>query len=123
MRVQSLSQEDPLEEGMAIHSSILAWRIPWIEEIGGLLSMELRRVGHNCHDIAQHTRVSGCTYDSFHSNEFVDIDIFPTSHHAQGLGVIFSLPFSLSLLLNNQHLWGLFKHHRSAGEKCSGFSP
>ena len=35
-RVQSLSQEDPLEEGMATHSSILAWRIPWTEETGGL---------------------------------------------------------------------------------------
>ena len=34
MGVQSLGQEDPLEEGMAIHSSILAWRIPWTEEIG-----------------------------------------------------------------------------------------
>ena len=34
--VQSLGQEDRLEEGMAIHSSILAWRIPWIEEPGGL---------------------------------------------------------------------------------------
>ena len=38
-RVQSLSQEDPLEKGMAPHSSILAWRIPWIEEPGTLLSM------------------------------------------------------------------------------------
>ena len=38
MRVQSLGQEDPLEEGMAIHSSILAWRIPWAEEPGGLWS-------------------------------------------------------------------------------------
>ena len=35
-RVQSLGQEDPLEEGMATHSSILAWRIPWTEEPGGL---------------------------------------------------------------------------------------
>ena len=35
--VQSLSQEDPLEKGMATHSSILAWRIPWTEEPGGLL--------------------------------------------------------------------------------------
>ena len=34
--VQYLSQEDPLEEGMATHSSILAWRIPWTEEPGGL---------------------------------------------------------------------------------------
>ena len=35
MQVQSLGQEDPLEEGMATHSSILAWRIPWTEEPGG----------------------------------------------------------------------------------------
>ena len=37
-RVQSLGGEDPLEEGMATHSSILAWRIPWTEEPGGLQS-------------------------------------------------------------------------------------
>ena len=39
--------EDPLEEGMATHSSVLAWRIPWTEEPGGLQSMGLHRVGHN----------------------------------------------------------------------------
>ena len=39
MQVQSLGQEDPLEEEMANHSSILAWKIPWIEQPGGLLSM------------------------------------------------------------------------------------
>ena len=44
---QSLGQEDPLEEGMATHSSILAWRIPWTEEPGGLQSMEWHRVGHD----------------------------------------------------------------------------
>ena len=38
-RVQSLGREDPLEEGMATHSSILAWRIPWTEEPSGLQSM------------------------------------------------------------------------------------
>ena len=42
-----LGQEDPLEEGMATHSSILAWRIPWTEEPGGLWSMGLQTVGHN----------------------------------------------------------------------------
>ena len=42
-----LSQEDPLEEGMATHSSILAWRIPWTEESGGLQSMGLQRVRHD----------------------------------------------------------------------------
>ena len=41
-RVQSLGQEDPLEKGMATHSRILAWRIPWTEEPGGLQSMGRR---------------------------------------------------------------------------------
>ena len=45
--VQSLSWEDPPEEGVATHSSILAWRIPGTEELGGLPSMELHRVGHD----------------------------------------------------------------------------
>ena len=45
--VQSLGWEDPLEKGMATHSSILAWRIPWIEEPGRLQSMRLQRVRHN----------------------------------------------------------------------------
>ena len=57
MWVQSLSQEDPLEKGMATHSSILAWKIPWTEEPGGLQSMGepgglqsmvSQRVGHDC---------------------------------------------------------------------------
>ena len=43
----SLNGEDPLEEGMATHSSILAWRIPRIEKPGGLQSIALQRVGHN----------------------------------------------------------------------------
>ena len=38
---------DPLEEGMATHSSFLAWRLPWVEEPGGLQSMESHRVGHD----------------------------------------------------------------------------
>ena len=45
MWVPSLGQEDPLEKEMATHSSILAWRIPWTEEPGGLPSMESQRVG------------------------------------------------------------------------------
>ena len=45
-QVQSLDQEDPLEKGMATHSSILAWRIPWTEE-PGLQSVASQRVGHN----------------------------------------------------------------------------
>ena len=46
-QVQSLGWEDPLEKGMAIHSSILAWRIPWTEEAGGLQSMGSYKVGHD----------------------------------------------------------------------------
>ena len=46
-RVQSLGWENLLEKGVAIHSSILAWRIPWKEEHGGLQSMGSQRVGHN----------------------------------------------------------------------------
>ena len=45
-QVQSLGQGDPLEEGVAAHSSILAWRIPWTEEPGGLQPTGSQRVGH-----------------------------------------------------------------------------
>ena len=47
MQVQSLGQEDPLEGSMATHSSILAWRIPWTEEPGGLQSMGSQKVGQD----------------------------------------------------------------------------
>ena len=47
MWVRSLGQEDPLEKEMATHSSTLAWKIPWMEEPGGLQSMESLRVGHD----------------------------------------------------------------------------
>ena len=47
MQFQSLGQEDSLEEGMATHSSILAWRIPWREEPGRLQSMGSKTVGHD----------------------------------------------------------------------------
>ena len=45
--VRSLGQKDPLEKGMATHSSILAWRIPWTEELGGLQSTGSERIGHD----------------------------------------------------------------------------
>ena len=46
-RVRSLGREDPLEKEMATHSSILAWRIPWMKEPGRLQSIGLQRVGHD----------------------------------------------------------------------------
>ena len=54
--VWSLGQEDPLEKGMAAHSSILAWRIPWTEEPGGLQSMWSQKVRH--HWVTKHSTES-----------------------------------------------------------------
>ena len=47
IRVRSLGREDPLEKEMATHSSTLTWKIPWMEEPGGLQSMGSQRIGHN----------------------------------------------------------------------------
>ena len=63
--VPSLGREDPLEKGMATHSSILAWRSPWTEEPGGLQSMGLQRVGH---DWATFTLPSGPVVKTHASN-------------------------------------------------------
>ena len=65
--VWSLGQEDPLEEEMATHSSILAWRIAWTEEPGRLPSMGSQRVGH---DWATDTFASPCLIFSFHSSAY-----------------------------------------------------
>ena len=46
-QVRSLGQEDPLEEEMAIHSSILTWKIAWTEELGGLQNIGLQRVRYD----------------------------------------------------------------------------
>ena len=70
-QVRSLGQEDPLEEEMATHSSILSWRIPWTEESGRLQSMGLQRVGHNW--ATEHThRSSNWSSHSilFHTSRF-----------------------------------------------------
>ena len=68
MQVWSLGQEDPLEEGMATHSSILAGRIPWTEETGGLWPMGSQRVGHDWRDLhstAQYTLSQAWGHRSF----------------------------------------------------------
>ena len=52
IQVCSLGQEDAPEEGMATHSSIPTWRIPWTEELGRLQSMESQRIGHDWSDLA-----------------------------------------------------------------------
>ena len=55
-----LGQEDPLEEEIATHSSILAWRIPWTEDPGGLQSMGSQRVGHDSATKQKQTLVCVC---------------------------------------------------------------
>ena len=62
MWIQSLGREDPLELQMATHSNILAWEIPWSEELGGLQSIELQRVRASAHT---HTHTH--TRKQFHS--------------------------------------------------------
>ena len=54
MQVQSLGEEDPLEKETATHSSILAWKNPWTEEPGRLLSTGLKKIGHNLATEQQH---------------------------------------------------------------------
>ena len=61
MWVQSLGREDSPEEGMATHSSILAWRIPWTEQPGGLQSIGSQRV--NTTEVTQHTQPLGILFE------------------------------------------------------------
>ena len=66
--VWSLGLEDPLEEGMATHSNILIWRIPWTEEPGGLQSMESQRVGHDWWTTCVHTHTHTHTHTQVAKN-------------------------------------------------------
>ena len=66
IRIPSLGQEDPLEEGTATHSSILVWEIPWTEEPGGLLS-----VGSKELDKTEHTLISAKTNVHVFSNDLL----------------------------------------------------
>ena len=76
--VRSLCREDPLAKGMATHSSILAWRIPWAEEPGGLQAMGSQRVGHdreaNTHSGAWSVRQDALTLQLQ--------EVFPKPHSA-----------------------------------------
>ena len=73
--VRSLGWEDPLEEGMATHSSLLAWRVPWKQEPGGLQAMGSQRVGHSwATKRTQHYRAEHSPY--FHTPHFIFTEIF-----------------------------------------------
>ena len=117
MWVWSLGQEDPLEEDMATHSNILAWRIPWAQEPGGLQSIGLQRVTHNWSNLAltwcrnrKGLPTEGCLLYSVPSlgcrlKGWVQ---FFKNHHSEymtyPLSCIDKLNFSVSL-----HMWGSYK--------------
>ena len=71
--VQSLGWEDPLEEEMATHSSILAWEIPWTEEPGGLQSMGLQRVRHELATEHRHTLMHNCVYPGYTFSKYTPL--------------------------------------------------
>ena len=74
MWVQSLGREDPLEQEMATHSSILAWRILWTVEPGGLQSMGSQRVGHNSARARTHTHTRKYFGITLFSSVFLNIN-------------------------------------------------
>ena len=89
-QVRSLDREDPLEESLATHLSILAWRIPWTEEPGGLQSMGSQRVG-------QTERLSMHAYPSSLRNE-----IFRMKNHSGRI----HLPNTKTIFFPNIYLFG-----------------
>ena len=107
-RVRSLGQENPLEKGIAIHSSNLAWRIPWTEKPGRLQSMGLQRVGHdwvnNTHTHT-HTPLIWCFWDvsvvKNLSANAGDVGSIPGSGTSSGEGN--GNPFQYSCLRNPMH--------------------
>ena len=99
---QSLGQEDPLEKGMATHSSIHAWRIPWIEEPGGLQPMGSQRVRHDWKTFTFHLHKHLIT-------QLFLLGLWPASCVAQILS-----PYQATAILNNCHWLFLIN---ASGEK------
>ena len=83
MWLWSLGQKDPLAKGMATHSSILAWRIPWTEEPGRLQSMGSQRAGHDWSDLAwTHARTGGLS-----AKNITNAHIHPSASQKRDKGV------------------------------------
>ena len=74
MQVQSLGQEDLLEEGMGTHSSVLDWRISWTEEPGALWSLGWQRVRHTWNDWAHALSLNIFCFDIYHSATFCSVN-------------------------------------------------
>ena len=106
MRVQSLDQEYPLQRGMPTHYSILAWRIPWTEESGGLQSTGLQRVGHYWRYLACNTWI----IESHFESDPNEISVSPigellvcAKYYSRAIGLmLFILICSQSLCNNNR---------------------
>ena len=84
-QLQALGREDPLEKGMATHSSILSWRIPWTEEPGGLQFRGSQRVGHDWSDLAY----TQCIY--VNPNILIYPTPFPLAFHTFILYVLLTI--------------------------------
>ena len=82
--VPSPGGEDPLEEGMATHSSILAWEIPWREEPGGLQFMRLQRAGHDLATKQREQRLSALNYQ-VSSSQWMEVHCKNRSFHMYSL--------------------------------------
>ena len=108
-RVWSLDREDPLEKGMEIYCTILAWRIPWTEESGRLQSSRSQRVGHNwiCTHLHSTSNIFGTHFTPKHICMSVIIEIHTTTTcPVSNTGHRFSLPPSW----NPSFLWLLEEH-------------
>ena len=100
----SLGREDPLEKEMATHSSILAWRIPWPEEPGGLQSMGSQRVGHDLAAEMQPQGEPGQTYFFLQLLPFLSLSRPKCGAEKEGPASDFSPPYSVSPIFLLPHL-------------------
>ena len=119
MWVRSLGQEDPLEEGMAIHSNILDWRIPWTEEAGRLQSIGSHRVGRDWSDLAcmyislilflEIIRIKNSSRDKRHDTFWRGILLLPAERESSGncSAVVSEIPNRCSIHWSKR--WAVWK--------------
>ena len=118
--VQSLGREDPLENGKVTHSSILAWRIPWIEEPGGLQSMGSQRIRHDwmtgAHmNICWHP--NNLIFFTFHRTVYSIVFFIPITkiNNSDNSCIITQCLYYRRKLIKEEQVWG--DHYKDVG-KC-----
>ena len=127
--VKSLGWKDPLEEEMAIHSSILAWRIPWTEELGGLQSMGSQRVRHDWASNT-HTHTSLFIHGAYDSGiscltSFLEEEKKVQTREEKAVGLWVQSPLSLVALWQGWEPWPLVEPRPSGsvtGQLGSGLA-